>query len=77
MHIPWPNLCEALQRAIKTRGGSVSWHFPVVHPKGMLCVLKSGNSVRFVDKHIVDIADISSTQIGESSGCVLGACYGD
>ena len=40
----------------------------------MICVIKSGNSVRFIDKHILDIADNCSTQPGESSGLKIFMC---
>ena len=46
----------------------------LVRPSGMLCVQKSGNTLRFVDKHILDLADKRSTQPGESSGLQILKC---
>ena len=40
----------------------------------MICVIKSGNSVRYIDKHILDIADNCSTEPGESSGLKIFMC---
>ena len=42
----------------------------------MICVIKSGNSVRYIDKHILAIADNCSTEPGESSGLKIFMCQG-